>query len=362
MGEEERNVAETRRRITLLAADADRHLQAHLAALPLEEVGVRLLGQAESGEHALEDCRRVHPDVLLAEIHLPGLDGLALAEALRKEQPGLRVIFLTAAQDFACARAAVQVGAAGYLLKPIREEELLYTLRRIAEEKQAIRAEEREGLPEQSTEVYHVLTEAETALHRLLHRNDTVKAVKEIETLLGKMPSRTQKKLMTLEILSLIGRVSAEKGCVLPPEKLLALHQSVMEAQDAQTLLDAAGEALSEWPEAERESSGSLAADAERIIGRKYMHSGLTVQAIAREMNLSPNYLSAAYRGATGVRLGEAICRMRMERAQALLRGTDLRLEEIARSVGFENARYFVTVYQKQTGEHPLDCRKREQK
>ena len=114
MGEEEKNVAETRRRITLLAADADRHLQAHLAALPLEEVGVRLLGQAESGEHALEDCRRVHPDVLLAEIHLPGLDGLALAEALRKEQPGLRVIFLTAAQDFACARAAVQVGAAGY--------------------------------------------------------------------------------------------------------------------------------------------------------------------------------------------------------------------------------------------------------
>ena len=227
MGEEEKNVAETRRRITLLAADADRHLQAHLAALPLEEVGVRLLGQAESGEHALEDCRRVHPDVLLAEIHLPGLDGLALAETLRKEQPGLRVIFLTAAQDFACARAAVQVGAAGYLLKPIREEELLYTLRRIAEEKQAIRAEEREGLPEQSEEVYHVLTEAETALHRLLHRNDTVKAVKEIETLLGKMPSRTQKKLMTLEILSLIGRVSAEKGCVLPPEKLLALHRAL---------------------------------------------------------------------------------------------------------------------------------------
>ena len=223
MGEEEKNVAETRRRITLLAADADRHLQARLAALPLEEVGVRLLGQAESGEHALENCRRVHPDVLLAEIHLPGLGGLALAEALRKEQPGLRVIFLTAAQDFACARAAVQVGAAGYLLKPIREEELLYTLRRIAEEKQAIRAEELEGLPEQSAEVYHVLAEAETALHRLLHRNDTVKAVKEIETLLGKMPSRTQKKLMTLEILSLIGRVSAEKGCVLPPEKLLAL-------------------------------------------------------------------------------------------------------------------------------------------
>ena len=78
MGEEEKNVAETRRRITLLAADADRHLQAHLAALPLEEVGVRLLGQAESGEHALEDCRRVHPDVLLAEIHLPGASLLSM--------------------------------------------------------------------------------------------------------------------------------------------------------------------------------------------------------------------------------------------------------------------------------------------
>ena len=68
------------------------------------------------------------------------------------------------------------------------------------------------------------------------------------------------------------------------------------------------------------------------------------------------------YQCGRGVRLGEAICRMRMERAQALLRGTDLRLEEIARSVGFENARYFVTVYQKQTGEHPLDFRKREQR
>ena len=355
-------MAERRRRITLLAADADRHLQAHLAALPLEEAGVRLLGQAESGECALEDCRRLHPDVLLTEIHLPGLDGLVLAEALRKEQPGLRVIFLTAAQDFACARAAVQVGAAGYLLKPIREEELLYALRRIAEEKQAIRAEEREGSPKQSTEVYRALAEAETALHRLLHRNDTAKAFQEIETLLDKMPSETQKKLMTLELLSLIGRIRAEKGCALPPEKLLALHQSATETQNVQTLLDAVGEALSEWPEVKPESSGGLAADAERIIGRKYMHSGLTVQAIARELNLSPNYLSAAYRGATGVRLGEAICRVRMERAQVLLRETDLRLEEIARSVGFENARYFVTVYQKQTGEHPLDCRKREQR
>ena len=87
MGEEEKNVAETRRRITLLAADADRHLQAHLAALPLEEVGVRLLGQAESGEHALEDCRRVHPDVLLAEIRLPGLASLLWRKRCGKNSP-----------------------------------------------------------------------------------------------------------------------------------------------------------------------------------------------------------------------------------------------------------------------------------
>jgi DNA-binding NarL/FixJ family response regulator len=85
----------------------------------LDAPDIRVVGEAASAAEALDLAPRLHPDVLLLDINLPGTDGLSLLRDLVPRLPETRVVMLTVSEDRRDLMQAVRSGAAGYLTKDL---------------------------------------------------------------------------------------------------------------------------------------------------------------------------------------------------------------------------------------------------
>ncbi|HXR22264.1 MAG TPA: response regulator transcription factor [Acidimicrobiales bacterium] len=94
---------------------------------------VEVVGQAGSGEEGLELLGRLRPDVALIDVHLPGMSGLALARAAAASLPGVRVLMVSAYDDYAYVAEALEIGVGGYLLKTATARELVDAVRAVAD-------------------------------------------------------------------------------------------------------------------------------------------------------------------------------------------------------------------------------------
>jgi len=114
----------------LLAEDQSMVLGALAALLELED-DIEVVGRARDGGEALRLARETRPDVVVTDIEMPGMTGLDLAAALRREQPAPRVVILTTFGRSGYLRRALDAGAAGYLLKDAPSDRLAAAIRRV---------------------------------------------------------------------------------------------------------------------------------------------------------------------------------------------------------------------------------------
>ncbi|MFD2670847.1 response regulator [Marinicrinis sediminis] len=86
---------------------------------------LKVVGMAENGLKALEMCEELSPDVVLMDIHMPVMDGVAATQKIKAQYPHIRVIVLTTFQEVDYVVGAISGGAEGYLLKAIHPRELI---------------------------------------------------------------------------------------------------------------------------------------------------------------------------------------------------------------------------------------------
>ena len=91
-----------------------------------------LVGFVEDGRALLSAARELKPDVIVSDISMPELNGVEALEEMKKENPEVRVVFLTMHHNVAYARQAMDAGALGYVLKHSAAEELLLAVRAAA--------------------------------------------------------------------------------------------------------------------------------------------------------------------------------------------------------------------------------------
>ena len=111
-----------------------------LASL-LEQDGFDVVGEAADGAEALGLAARLQPDLVLLDLTMPGLDGLAALPRLRDAAPGCEVVVLTASGTEENLLAAIRAGAAGYLLKSEPPERIVAFLRGVANGEAALSGE-----------------------------------------------------------------------------------------------------------------------------------------------------------------------------------------------------------------------------
>ncbi len=120
-----------------------------------EKEGIEFVGEASDGELAYPMILEQKPDILLTDIKMPFMDGLELAELVKKELPDIKIIILSGYDEFAYAQKAVSLGVTEYLLKPISPSKLRESIRSVAEkieEERILSASEAEWAREEEEE------------------------------------------------------------------------------------------------------------------------------------------------------------------------------------------------------------------
>ncbi len=110
----------------ILLADDHRMMAEGLKALLPEEF--ELVGIVEDGRAMIEAAERLRPDVIVADVTMPSLNGFEALTQLRKTHPNIKVVFLTMHQNAAYARRALDAGASGFVVKHSASEELVVAI------------------------------------------------------------------------------------------------------------------------------------------------------------------------------------------------------------------------------------------
>jgi DNA-binding NarL/FixJ family response regulator len=109
----------------VLIADDDDLMRAGLAELLAADPTIEIVGEASTGREAVERTRRLDPDVVLMDVRMPDLDGIAATREVAQFAPRTRVLILTTFEQDDYIFGALRAGASGFMLKRTRPEELI---------------------------------------------------------------------------------------------------------------------------------------------------------------------------------------------------------------------------------------------
>jgi DNA-binding NarL/FixJ family response regulator len=118
--------------IRVLMVDDDALLRAGLEAILSSDDGIEVVGEAPDGRVAVERARELRPDVVLMDVRMPTLDGIAATRELVAAVPDARVVILTTFEDDDYIFGALTAGASGFLLKRTSPELLIDAIKAVA--------------------------------------------------------------------------------------------------------------------------------------------------------------------------------------------------------------------------------------
>jgi DNA-binding NarL/FixJ family response regulator len=153
-----------------------------LTMLLSEESEIEVVGEARDGAEALEIVGRLQPDVVLMDLAMPNMDGIAATEQIRQNYPAVQVLVLTSFSDDQRVPDAIQAGATGYLLKDILKVDLLKAIHSAALGKPTLHPEAQRMLMRQvitppATNLLETLTKREMDVLRLIARGNSNKEI-----------------------------------------------------------------------------------------------------------------------------------------------------------------------------------------
>lgn len=282
----------------LIVDDEELDLKGMQTFIPWDSMGLEIVGAVHSGFDAYEILAREPVDILVTDVHMPSMSGLELAEKALELHERIRIIFVSGYQDFHYVKQALSLRAWDYVLKPMDDAELEQALRKLADQLDREKAA-LEAAPVQSSS-------AQTPSVQM----------PPTETPSAQMPS-------------------AQK----PPT-------------DQEQSLPAAA------PSKPSKNARLIAEVVQYVESR--LHENITLKEVADAFAFSPNYLGALFKEETGINFSEHLIDRKMKIAGEMLRGTRLRIYEIADRVGYKYMPYFSRQFKETFGVTPNEYRRRE--
>ena len=174
----------------LLLCDDHALFRQGLKSILETEKDFRIIGEAATGREAVRYALHTRPDVILMDIQMPELDGVAATKTILEEQANTKVIILTMYRQDRYVFEAIKAGARGYMLKDADANDLISAIRRVAEGETLLNAEMAasildefkkvtEELPAHPSHPISELTEREATILRLLAQGDSNQAIAE---------------------------------------------------------------------------------------------------------------------------------------------------------------------------------------
>ena len=172
--------------IRVLIADDHGLMRAGVRALLQATDDIQVVGEAEDGNEAVSEVRRLDPDVVLMDVAMPGLGGLEATLLIRKEKPEVKIVVLTQYDDREYVSRFLKAGVSGYVLKKAAASELVAAIRAVVRgglvldpeiAREAVETNGRKASPEQVEDPYETLTDREKEVLKLVAEGSSNKEV-----------------------------------------------------------------------------------------------------------------------------------------------------------------------------------------
>lgn len=162
--------ADNRNLIRIMIVDDHAVVRSGLGAFLTAMPDLELVGEAENGEQAVARAGLVQPDVILMDLMMPVMDGVAATRAIKTRHPKIQVIALTSYQEDELVQNALKAGAIGYLMKNVSARELAAAIRAAKEGKMTLSPEAAQALVNATRQVQQSdgLTEREREVLKLM--------------------------------------------------------------------------------------------------------------------------------------------------------------------------------------------------
>lgn len=369
--------------------------------LPWEEYGFFICGTAGNGLEALSLIEKQHPDVIITDLKMPGMDGLELIRTLKeKNYPG-EILVLSNYEDFDSVRSALLLGAADYLLKiKIQADTLLACLNKTTEKLQK-KAGEKSPVPEET-----ISENRNRLLLSFFQGNSSLASFiqENRETKLGFMEKScaicyvTFEKFLSNDAFSISANLlrdmilDAVQGALQPyilvlndysalvvfsqrelTVRQIKVEQLVKKLYNRFTMYQSFApdmpyqENLKNYEEARKiyqsfhQNEGHYKNDVAKTIAyieENYMHR-LTLASISANVNLSSSYLCRVFKSEVGISITSYLNNLRIRKAATLIKEQALSLKEISAMVGIDDQLYFSRLFKKCMGISPSEYGKK---
>jgi len=159
------------KRIRVMLVDDHAVVRSGLSAFLMVYPDLELVGEAESGEEAVASAALLQPDVILMDLVMPGMDGVATTRAIRQKYPNIQIVALTSFKEENLVQGALQAGAIGYMLKNVTASELANAIRSAHAKRMTLSSEAAQALVQSTSQTVpgsDNLTEREREVLRLM--------------------------------------------------------------------------------------------------------------------------------------------------------------------------------------------------
>lgn len=315
--------------------------------IPWEENGFQISGQAANGEDALRKINAQNTDIVITDLKMPKLDGIGLCERLKENIPGIRCIVLTAYDDFHFLQQSIRNGVADYLLKPVKANILLESLKKMQWE------------IEQSRYPYPYDLEARILKSTLQQAEPLDEALTDFlrYTKTNKIPLPVFKR-MCQNILRQLDELLDEGGSnlhdIVPDPILKSLSLDAAVEEDC---LAAVADILKLVSEHQGKNHDQDTMEQIKRYIEKNLGQDISLNVIAKRFFLNASYLSQLFKKSTGTNYSVYVNQLRMEKAKRLLEDERFSIADISELVGYSDWRYFSQSFKKHTGMTPSEYR-----
>ncbi len=333
----------------------DEHLEIEAIKLILNQHGenIEVVGEASSGLVAIEEIRRLNPDIILLDINIPEINGIDVLKMVKKEDHEKKVILITAFNEFDFAHQAIKARVDDFLLKPIRPQQLMDSINQSIA---SLKNNAKERFDEKMNEVIFAIiqkkySDARAALISYLdmiydyHTFDIMSVQAEIRHFMEELNIVTQ------------------DMCGYELNSPLCSHTNMQFVNGYKNRYDLKIEIMKTIDKVfdrmldNKETRKNNIEDILNYIDRN-CYKDISLDQVGEYANMSSYYLSKIFKKETGVNFVTYLTERKIEIAKDMLANTDVPIINIALDLSYHEPNYFSKVFKKSTGMTPTEYRK----
>lgn len=345
-----------------------------------DEIGFKVIGEADNGQEALKFYEKNKPDVIITDIQMPVMDGIELIENIVKKCPEQIFVILSCHESFAYAQKAIKLGVSDYLIKDMLTKEQIHkSLRQAVERKKKNDEEVSNRLKILSKEYendFKDLGNSFPIITKIVNRRLDVLTsalmIKEIHTIKKELKMLYEQKMEGIAQYKYLNYLNARlfewilDECIKHEiDKRQIFSGEEIPSDILQTAKNPAEvcENFCIWIErvinlaSDRQNCSSRIRSIIEYIQNNY-YMDISLQSIAAEFHIHKVYLARTFKEDTGTTITDYVNKLRIEKAKLLLIISDYKVNDIAYIVGFNNMQNFYNLFKKYVNKSPSEYRK----